>query len=348
MSMATVKSDLNWSAESKEIHKEAGKLFSQSTLQEVVIPSLKSNYNQICNLLTALEMAKAKKNRTNLTKNMKSAYLLIMQMRTLLLGDPNNKISYRFYVSPVSEFNEENAPTEVVDISEDNIMNYVERSQDNLRIKKNIYSLLNGMDRVSQAEQLLAQHKTQITKSLVKLPNTNGYVVPKDNLLDLESSIQIIQSKANLYWQDKKGKRGKTAYTPKIFNQGWIMQALDQTFEDLYWSQQDPENIVPEDKFRRQFFFSNLVYDKVSGFKGGDVANRQIKSNKADLVSLTHLIKYLTILKEILGGMVLDKTLLAQKIAEAFSSTNDLTDPINRNIEAVAEELINSFNLNKN
>ena len=46
--------------------------------------------------------------------------------------------------------------------------------------------------------------------------------------------------------------------------------------------------------------------------------------------------------------MVLDKTLLAQKIAEAFSSTNDLTDPINRNIEAVAEELINSFNLNKN
>ena len=55
-----------------------------------------------------------------------------------------------------------------------------------------------------------------------------------------------------------------------------------------------------------------------------------------------------TILKEILGGMVLDKTLLAQKIAEAFSSTNDLTDPINRNIEAVAEELINSFNLNKN
>ena len=78
MSMATVKSDLNSSAESKEIHKEAGKLFSQSTLQEVVIPSLKSNYNQICNLLTALEMAKAKKNRTNLTKNMKSAYLLIM------------------------------------------------------------------------------------------------------------------------------------------------------------------------------------------------------------------------------------------------------------------------------
>ena len=40
MSMATVKSDLNWSAESKEIHKEAGKLFSQSTLQVVVIPSL--------------------------------------------------------------------------------------------------------------------------------------------------------------------------------------------------------------------------------------------------------------------------------------------------------------------
>ena len=92
---------------------------------------------------------------------------------------------------------------------------------------------------------------------------------------------------------------------------------------------------------------SIILSDRHKGI-GADGIITISKSNKADLVSLTHLIKYLTILKEILGGMVLDKTLLAQKIAEAFSSTNDLTDPINRNIEAVAEELINSFNLNKN
>lgn len=343
-----VDNSLNWEQESTDIYNEISKIFATDSVTEIVNPAETNAYQKIEQLLNKLEIAQHNKSqRGNLTSVMKTAYLTIMKVRTLLLGDPNTIISYRFYIT-----SNKDKSVKVVDIPENQLMNFIRRDRDNLRLKKNLDSLLENSKNVQrnyEAERLLERHQVSIMKSLKQVTNnTTNYIVPKSRLSDL-GNYNTIKTKGNLYWQELQGDVGKSAYTPKIFNRGWIMQAFDQTFEDLYWSKnREITNPISETLFRKYFFFENLAYDKVSGFKGGDVANRQIKSNLADLVSITHLIKYLTILKDILSGNIKDKTTLTCIIANNFSSTGDLSDPINKNIENVVDQLLRSFSQNKN
>lgn len=337
----------SWETESQKIYEEVGKIFATDSITEIVNPAETNAYQEIELLLKQLERAQYNKlQRKNLTSTMKTAYLTIMKVRTLLLGDKNTMISYRFYATST-----EDGSVKVVDIPEEQLMKFISRDRDKLRLKKNLDSLLKNSENIQRnqkAEKLLEIHQGMIMKSLKSIDGKTNYVVPKELIEDLGSEDEV-QTKGNLYWQNQHGKPGKTAYTPKIFNRGWVMQAFDQTFEDLYWSQnKDPDNPIEEPLFRRQFFFKNLAHDRVSGFRGGDVLNRQIKSNLAELVSINHLIKHLTILKDILNGSIKDKITLAQIIADNFSSTGDLSDPINKNIENVVDQLLRSFSQNKN
>lgn len=342
-----IDNDLNWEQESTDIYNEISKIFAADSVTEIVNPSETNAYQKIEQLLNKLEIAKHnKQQRGNLTSIMKTAYLTIMKVRTLLLGDPNTIISYRFYIT-----SNKDKSVKVVDISEKQLMDFIQRDRNKLRLKKTLDSLLENsknIQRNQEVEKLLEIHQEMIMKSLKSIDGKTNYVVPKKLIADLGSKNEI-RTKGNLYWQELQGNVGKSAYTPKIFNRGWVMQAFDQTFEDLYWSNPEKlDNPIEETLFRKYFFFKNLTHDSVSGFKGGDVLNRQIKSNLAELVNITHLIKYLTILKDILSGSIKDKTTLAHIIANNFSSTGDLSDPINKNIENVVDQLLHSFSQNKN
>ncbi len=282
----------------KDIHEILGdvsKIFSQDS-QEIVsqkIFELTNYVDQILKLLKEATMSKqGSRNpaRKNLTPIMKNAYQLIMEFRTALLGE-KEEIKYRLYVR-----GEKISDTYVIDIPESKLMELVERSGNTLRLKRILDDSLRAFQN-SNLQSIFDEHFQTIFAHFIQVKK-NNFVVPFYNVSDL---FGVRTSAPNLYWQEDTTK-GKSAYTPKMFNRGWIFQAFDATVYDLYSDINLEEvNSINESRFREIYFKKNLAYDNVIGFKGGDVGLNQIKSNAANLMSAHSLIEYLENIQIILN-----------------------------------------------
>jgi hypothetical protein len=84
-------------AESENILTECAQAFSQDTISLILQEKILDVKLQLNTLKNALILAKSNIDRKNLTENMKVAYITIMNVRKLLLGN-NANIQYRLYV----------------------------------------------------------------------------------------------------------------------------------------------------------------------------------------------------------------------------------------------------------
>lgn len=274
----------------KGLKDEVIQVFSQATNDD-----LKVSFERVEQILTEaidqLTQAKEEKEQKqkisykDLTPLMKQTYTTIMKIRTSLLGD-KSAIKYRLYMRTGSNLN----TVKVVEIPEEQLMNYVERNGVDLRLKKWTHEALQ-LESNRKIEEEISKHIENIQNSL-KLISNNNYVVPFNKVRDIFNSRVGVD---NLYWQTI-GERGKSKYSPKMFNRGWIYQALDATIADKNYGK-------PEFNFRETYFKEYLKYDNLKGFKGGDVGLYQIKSNGAQLISIITLINYLKNIKKIVESL---------------------------------------------
>ena len=329
--------NLDFTKDIQEILGDVSKIFSSDS-DQIILEKLQQLQIYINQLLALLELAtkkgraKGKKAaRRDLTPMMKNAYQIIMQFRTALLGK-SEEIYYRLYIH-----GESFSDTSIIDINESKLMELVERSGNTLRLKRTLDDSLKVFQN-QQVQNIFDQHINSILNSLKSVER--GVVVPFPSVSDIFGH----QSEApNLYWQVDT-TRGRSAYTPKIYNYGWIYQAIDATIADLYENTNSEEELsaIDTQTFRRIYFQDHLNYDNVVGFKGGDVGLRQIKANFASLMNARTLISYLKIIQQILQPSEFDN----KKELEDFIKSSFLEDTQNINqgtikmVSNVADRLI--------
>lgn len=321
--------------EAQDILNECAEIFTNESAEKIIKPKIINIRNQIKNLRMGLEVAKnastGSSSRKNLTPHMKTAYSTIMGMRSLLLGTQEN-INYRLYIR-----NGDMSNVRVVDITEEQLMSVVERSGNTLRLKKALDGISQSYNN-TEIQKLFDQHFANIQRSLKHISG-NNFVVPVGRISDLISGPEGI---GNLYWQTDS-TRGKSAYTPKLFNRGWIYQAFDATINTLYKQSTDFESVSSQ-SFRHEYFMNQLKYDNVVGFKGGDVGLNQIKSNVASLMSITTLINYLRIIEEILTPENYNNKMeLKQKILTNFTENTNLSQMLNDRVDQIVDDLFAGF-----
>lgn len=279
-------------------------------------------------LIKNLEMAKNTKNREHLTSDMKNAYSIIMKFRTLILGE-DSKIQYRLYLRG-DDLND----VKIIDIDEEHLMKITERSGDSLRLKRNFLAIEN-IEANSKAQLIFDLHFKNVSKSF-KFISGNNYVVPIENIQDLHRHPSQLE---NLYWQKDNG-RGKSAYSPKFFNRGWIYQAFDETVYNEYKEKKE----VKLQTFRESYFIKHLKYDNIIAFKGGDVGLNQIKSNMANLINLHSLIVYLNDIQKILDPESFSTSKqLADYIKEKFVEDKNFSESVGNYINNQTESLFKVF-----
>ena len=319
-------------AESENILTECAQAFSQDTISLILQEKILDVKLQLNTLKNALVLAKSNIDRKNLTENMKAAYITIMNVRKLLLGN-NANIQYRLYVRGNNIDN-----VKIVDMNENQLMQLIQRSGNDLRLRRT-FANIDALQENTEIQQLFDQHFTNISRSL-KHVDGNNYVVPFDRVKDV---IRSRVDQSNLYWQNKNGPRGKSAYSPKLFNRGWIYQAFDATVAELY---ANDNTSVSEEQFRFAYFNRHLRYDQTVGFKGGDVGLNQIKSNMANLINITTLINYLDVINDILTpSNFQNSTALAQHIKNEFTTQENLSEDIAQFVNQTAEKLYSLLTL---
>ena len=275
--------------------------------------------------------------------NLKDAYSKIMEFRTLILGS-TSEIMYRIYIrGDIEDINN----AQIVTIKEKDLMKIVGRDRSSLRLKQNLDIILAEQNKDSKRQAIFNKHFSNISKGLEHPSRSpKNYVVTQEVIKKYGSGLQDRQGNYlawglnNLAYQTPS-KKGKSAFTLKLFNRGWIYQAFDMTTEEMIKNGDDFNATTSYEKFHRLYFTKNLDYDNVVGFKGGDVGLMQIKSNMASLMSKTTLVKYLQIILDILtlDGFN-DKTSLINFIKDKFTTEDNLTSIIEKTIDTNVERLL--------
>ena len=326
---------LDFSKETEEIIKDCSDALADETQTQIISLKLLALKQDLNNLKQDLILAKSRKNRDNLTTNMKNAYTMIMKFRSFLLGE-NQTINYRIYLRSDSLNS-----VRVIDIPEEELMKHVERSGNVLRLKRTLDNIEQTFNN-SEVQKLFDEHFQDISRCLKHISG-NNFVVPFNNVKDIIKSRVKAQ---NLYWQTDNG-RGQSAYSPKKFNRGWIYQAFDSTINDLYNTDDDQQKEISKDQFRYSYFAHHLVYDNVKGFKGGDVGLTQIKSNMAQLINITTLINYLDIINTILTPEAFSNSQeLSRYIQQNFTNQKELiSEDISTIVDQVATQLLSALKI---
>lgn len=329
--------DIDFSAEIDEITEEIATIFTEGTSKEVVQQNINSLRAQIKTLINIINLAFSKDKRTlirqNYTEISLKAYELVMIFRQFLTGE---EVVYQLYIR-----GEDMNDVRVVTLTGEEMMEYIERNGDTLRLKKNL-DTIDQMKNNDKVQKIFDKHFEQVSRSFHKIKD-NNFVVPIDEISDIASHPK---ERPNLYWQEINGPRGKSAYTPKMFNRGRIYEAFAGTAFDIYGKNYVYKAGVDATTFRRQFFINNLVSDNVKGFKGGDVGLSQIKATCAELMNLNTIRNYLIIIDQILSPENWEnKKRLKEFIKSEFTDTSKkkLSSGINKSINKSVKQLFNNF-----
>lgn len=289
-----------------KIIQQAGENFAEETLSLIDI-DLSHYKRDIDEILGKLKRWNSRLSSSNKELYLKEAYQKIMEFRTYLLGK-ENEIQYRLYIR--GDNGDDLTDVQIVNLNEKQLMTIVNRDRTSLRLKQNLDAVKNEQYNDFKRQQIFNKHMGNISTGLEHPSRSpNNYVVTQDVIKryakihkrDVDGNLLAI-GLPNLAYQDDTTK-GKSAYTLKLFNRGWIYQAFDATVEDFDANGQNLE-IVTLDDFHKKYFTDSLNYDNVVGFKGGDVGLAQIKANAAALMSKTTLVKYLTIIQDALNQKI--------------------------------------------
>lgn len=270
-----------------------------------------------------------------LEEELKKSYELIMAVRTYFLGK-DQEIQYKIYYRS-GELNE----VKIYTLTESELMNLVYRDKTTLRLPGVLSKeKLNKLKHDTKAEDAFKKHFDVINKFRHPGRSKTNYIINKE----IESKYG---KKERAYaWQPNEGngKRGRSAYSFKLFNRGWIYQAFDATI-NKYGTQL---NSISSEEFQREYFLNQLKYDNVKGFKGGDVGLNQIKTNSANLMSATTLINYLEELESFFREIQqsADVKQAQEKIQELFlNGDENTTDQINQHIDNVINNLLENLKI---
>lgn len=328
----------------KQILNNAGDFFTNDSGNLINI-NLIQYREQLNTVLKGLLNWNRYTNKANKEALLKNAYITIMQFRTYLLGS-NNQIFYRLYIR-----NEKLNTVSIVNLSEQQLMEFVTRDRTSLRLKQNLNAAINDTTQDSYRQAIFNKHHDNIMQGFETATNSTMkvYVVTKEviNKYDGETSEKV----KNLVFQKAYSKKGPYPYTRRIFNRGWIYQAFDETIENLG---NDNNQLMDESIFHQYYFTEALKYDNVVGFKGGDVGLAQIKANMASIMNKNTLIKYLKIINNILNLKIQEnqsgtssKEELKQYIISNFTQLNgtaidaSINDSIDSAIDKIVQYLTN-------
>lgn len=280
-----------------------GKESAKETLN-LIDRDLKKYKQDIDKILGKLQRWDRRLSNENKELYLKEAYIKIMEFRTYLLGE-DNRIQYRLYIR--DDKNNDLTSVQIVNINEEQLMSIVNRDGTSLRLKRNLDAVKKEQYQDFKRQQVFNKHMGNISKGLEHPSRSpNNYVVTQGVIEKYAKTKQygkngklLAIGLSNLAYQEDN-KAGKSAYTLKLFNRGWIYQAFDATVEEFDQKTTGFSENVSLDEFHKKYFTESLDYDNVVGFKGGDVGLTQIKANMAALMSKTTLIKYLKIIQNAL------------------------------------------------
>ena len=326
----------------KQILDSVGSVFAKETLnlQREKFKVFKTDINDIIINLEKWSNMSGKDKEYYL----KAAYVKIMEFRSEILGI-NNKIQYRLYIR--SDGNNL-SDVQIVNVNEEQLMSVVNRDRTSLRLKQNLDAVKQEQFNDFRRQRIFNTHMKNIEKGLEHPKRSpKNYVVTQEVIAKYAKEHKIGPNGQllaiglhNLAFQDDTVK-GKSAYTLKLFNKGWIYQAFDETVETLDRKKNGLSESVSLDEFHKEYFTESLNYDNVVGFKGGDVGLAQIKANMASLMSKTTLLKYLKIINNILNFKTSENGNIAtnQELKEYIISNfiNTKTDIISNNLNKIID-----------
>lgn len=340
-------------------------VYDVSSIEKQIINQSSSYYTEDTNKFLQLDLHKYQKEIQKLLHNLerwnrrtsgekkemdlKLAYMKIMEFRNYMLGE-NNQIQYRLYIRS----DENLSGVNIVNISEKELMSVVNRDRTSLRLKQNL-------DAVQQEQYKDLYRQNIANKHMINIQS--GLEHPSRSPQNYIAAQSVIKKYAkehrkgpdgrflaiglnNLAYQDDTIK-GKSAYTLKLFNRGWIYQAFDETIERIDFQRKGFSEEVSLDEFHKVYFTESLNYDNLVGFKGGDVGLAQIKANMASIMSKTTLIKYLKIIDNILSikitedGSPVSKDELKQYIISSFTDTQH--DTIGETLDKIIDIKVNKI-----
>lgn len=310
-------------AKNNKIMNQVGEYFTEETLNLINKDLIK--YKQEINIILGkLQRWDKRLSATNKELYLKEAYIKIMEFRTYLLGK-DNEIQYRLYIR--DNKNDDLTKAQIVNINEEQLMTVVNRDRTSLRLKQNLDLVKQEQYNDFKRQQVFNKHMGNISRGLEHPSKSpSNYVVTQEVISKYAETKQygkdgklLAIGLPNLAYQEDT-KAGKSAYTLKLFNRGWIYQAFDATTEAFDKEKKGFSEIVTLDEFHKKYFTESLDYDNIVGFKGGDVGLAQIKANMAALMSKTTLIKYLKIIQEALDIKIKGKDTNLEELTQYLLS----------------------------
>lgn len=347
---------------------ELGMAAGQETWSKLV-PQL-SSYIQRINILQDKLKNKKFDNNTEEAELLKEAYATIMQLREILTG---STINYRIYLNDSSSTSNNNFVIKSLSMQEllNNGVSF-DSVEQRLQIAENgIQQYFNELQKqgkqselqqVSKAYEYEANRRLSMVKQNVVYGEKNYWLINKETKKYKEVKFAGYRIATNLlskdnyskYWTNKRKvssylittKTGKIQrrwkYTEdfKFFNEGHIIEGVERS---MYEGRRRNDN-----EFNLGTFFnSQMRFDSVSGFKGGDVGNWQIKKGNANLMSAqainNALNKVTEILKGLSSGDLSQVSKIQNLVKESFMTDKNIQNNISNMIDRTVNNIMNEF-----
>lgn len=238
-------------------------------------------------------------------------YLILQNFRAYLTG---NLVDYRYYIET------KDGHVSMVSLSEEELLKYLiiglnHGIETGFILSGSLNTLSKNIEH-SLKEQLFLEHFDNLYNSIMTEEMQPGYsygYMVHSFIIDKYGS-EDNKTPPNLW--NKKGRYQQ-------FNRGHIFEGIDISMYEAGANMLSENPVLNYMKIKELFYTKNLVYENVSGFKGGDntFTNTQIKSQGADLMDYNTIYKQIENLYSILQTGNAEE--LKQKLFDTFIDTTE-------------------------
>lgn len=312
--------------EMNNIKKEITKIFGEEA-DQIISLNVVELQNELNKIIRKVELIKNQQNSKMRIKRsskekfslMAEAYLIIFKVREFLL---NEEIDYRYYYSIKGDSN----IAKVINFKEKDLLKYLKFGKYGLQVAD---SALKKEESDSKYQALLNSHFNNLMAG-IQSANDSNFKVVHSYIMEKYGSIN----------PGLRKQTGKGAGRYQVFTMGHIFEAMDIAFSEAMKNDQlEDYNIIESYMYGKY-----LNYDSVPGTKGGDnpITMTQIKSNIADYLDYSTILKDLQILLDIFNINNMDKSAISQNIEKLYMDKvkyQDINDFNNALDEAVDKTL---------
>lgn len=315
--------------EMRNIQKEITKIFGEEVNNTIFlnIIELQKELNKIIQKVELIKNQNNSKMRIKRSSReklslMAEAYLIIFKVREFLL---NEEIDYRYYYNIQGD----KTTAKVINFKEKDLLKYLKFGKYGLQVAN---SVLQKQENDSKYQALLDAHYNNLMLGIQSI-NDSSFKVVHSKIMEKYEAIN----------PGLKKQIGKGAGRYQVFTMGHIFEAMDIAFSEAMVNNQ----LENYDLIESYMYGKYLNYDSIPGTKGGDnpITMTQIKSNIADYLDYTTILKDLKILLEIFNSNNIDKNIISQNIENLYidkikyQDINDFNEALDGAVDKVLKNL---------